>query len=164
MANARAVTILHVIVATALAVGLLVLGAAAAEKYGLPFIHGWALAHGTVFVVLPVYFLLFYLSLRPIARRLSILPVPSDPVPARRVSLLAVSSLVFSGLGFVIPLVGSIIGIIWGHRARRQCRTDSNLDGCGLAWAGLILGYLGLGYSLFVVGKLSLAYLTLGGH
>ncbi|MBU2578139.1 hypothetical protein KKA69_04925 [Patescibacteria group bacterium] len=70
MNKSRAVAIFHGVGATALAVGLLYLGALAADTYSLPILHSWALMHGTIFVVFPVYFALSYLLLLPVARRI----------------------------------------------------------------------------------------------
>lgn len=67
--SARTIAISHGLGATVLAVGLLLVGAAAADDYHLPFIHGWALVHGTIFVVFPIYFTLSYFLLRLVAQR-----------------------------------------------------------------------------------------------
>jgi hypothetical protein len=40
--------------AAVLAFGLLFVGAMAADAHHLPFIHGWALIHGAIYVVYPV--------------------------------------------------------------------------------------------------------------
>lgn len=55
---------------------------------------------------------------------------------------LAVASLV---LGVVwIYWLGSVVAIVLGHVALRQIRSRSQ-DGAGLAIAGIVLGWLGLG-------------------
>ena len=152
--SARAVTIVHAVSATALAVALLLVGAAAADAYRLPFIHGWALMHGSLFVVFPLYFVLSYFLLRPVARHLRRNDLETQ-APTQRVSVLAVLSLLFSGLGFLIPFVGSVLGVAAGHFARHRCKTDAQLTGSGFALAGIVLGYWGLAYSIYVFGMVS---------
>ncbi len=154
MMSARTVAIVHGVGATALAVALLFVGAAAAEAYRLPFIHGWALMHGSIFVVFPAYFALSYFLLRPVARRLRRVD-PETLVPVQRVSVLAILSLLLSGGGFLIPFVGSVLGVVTGHLARRRCKNNSQLTGSGFALAGLVLGYLGLAYSIYIFGMVS---------
>ena len=137
--------------AVLLAVGLLFVGAAAADRYRLPLIHGWALAHGAIFIVFPVYFLVSYFALLPIVRRVKVIPATAV---SGRLSFLAVASLLLSGSGFLIPLVGSVLGIALGHLARSRCKANPALSGSGVALAGLVLGYLGLAYSLYGIGIL----------
>lgn len=61
-----------------------------------------------------------------------------------RTNTLAVWSLVASLVGlFIVPIVGSIVGVITGHLALRQLKT-TNESGRGMALAGTILGWLGL--------------------
>ena len=61
---------------------------------------------------------------------------------------LAIVSLVSSLVGiFIIPLIGSIVGIITGHMALGQIkRTGEN--GRGLALAGTIVGYVGVAFAI----------------
>jgi hypothetical protein len=152
MDKSQTVSILHIGAAFALAIALLIVGAAAADRFHLPLIHGWALAHGAIFIVFPAYFLLSYFALRPVARRLG---VPASFTPHQSVSFLAVASLLLSGVGFLIPLVGSLLGIASGHVARSRCKHNPQLSGSGIAVAGLALGYLGLAYSIYVIGMVS---------
>jgi hypothetical protein len=61
---------------------------------------------------------------------------------------LAIVSLVLSILGLVgaLPLVGSIGGIISGHIARQEIREKPHqYGGDGIARAGVILGWIGVG-------------------
>ena len=63
---------------------------------------------------------------------------------------LAIASLL---LGFLslFPVFG-ILAVIFGHLARSQVRKSAGRQkGAGMALAGLILGYLGLGFILFVI-------------
>lgn len=63
----------------------------------------------------------------------------------------AIASLICSILGFIGVLgFGQILGVIFGHMAIREIdRSNGHLQGRGMAQAGLILGYIGLG--LFVL-------------
>jgi hypothetical protein len=63
---------------------------------------------------------------------------------------LAVVSLVFGilGLAQVCPGLGSLIALITGHMARRAIQTDPRLGGDGLARAGILMGWIGLGLML----------------
>jgi len=79
---------------------------------------------------------------------------------APRTSTMAIISLVASILGLsAIPLLGSIVGVITGHMARREIKdSGGTLEGDGLAKAGLIIGYVGIGltvlgicFALFVI-------------
>jgi hypothetical protein len=151
--STRAVRIFHGLGATGLAVALLFVGAAAADAYRLPFIHGWALAHGSIFVVFPIYFTLSYFLLWPVAQRLR--RVDGERSTIKRISALAILSLLLSGGGFLIPFVGSVLGVAVGHIARHRITRNSQLTGSGFAFAGLILGYLGLAYSIYVFGMVS---------
>ena len=75
--------------------------------------------------------------------------VPAAP-GAARTNPLAVASLL---LGFfsLFPLFG-ILAIVFGHIARSQIRKSAGRQkGSGMALAGLILGYLFLGFILFVI-------------
>jgi Domain of unknown function (DUF4190) len=47
-------------------------------------------------------------------------------------------------------LLGTIPAIVFGHMARNQIR-QRNEQGAGLALAGLILGYVGVGLSVILV-------------
>jgi hypothetical protein len=75
--------------------------------------------------------------------------------PAQRTSVLAILSLLLSGGGFLIPFVGSILGIAAGHVARHRCKKDPRLTGSDFALAGLVLGYLGLAYAIYVFAMVS---------
>jgi hypothetical protein len=71
-------------------------------------------------------------------------------------STLSILSLVLGilGLVFILPLVGPIGAVISGNMALRQIRenpdpTPNNNE--GLARAGIILGWIGIGFALLVV-------------
>lgn len=152
------IKVVHVSVSVALALVLVVVGAVVAERYRLPVIHSWAMAHGMFLVAFPAYFLLFYLSLHPVARRLAMQYTAISVTKDQHVSKLAVWSLLSSGLGFLVPVVGSGLGVLLGHMARQRCSEQPDLYGSGIALAGLILGYIGLGMMLYFVGALAWGY------
>jgi hypothetical protein len=68
-------------------------------------------------------------------------------------STLAIISLVSGITGWsLVPFFGAIIAIITGHMARREItESDGQIEGQGLANAGLVLGYGCLGISLLVL-------------
>lgn len=84
------------------------------------------------------------------------------PAPLER-SGAAVAALVCGIIGllgfwFWLPGILSIVAIISGHYAVRTTRRDPTIGGRGMAFVGLILGYVGAGLVLFqlvfVVGAL----------
>jgi hypothetical protein len=72
--NAIVLKALHITTAFFLAIGLLVAGAFAADAYHLPLIHAWALAHGSILIIFPLYFWGCYSALRHLANRLRVHP------------------------------------------------------------------------------------------
>lgn len=67
-------------------------------------------------------------------------------VPMRRTEGLAIASLVLGIVGIVAcPLVGSILALVFGNRAQERIRNDPMLEGEGMARAGVILGWIGVG-------------------
>lgn len=68
----------------------------------------------------------------------------------RQTSSTALISLIFGILGWTaLPWVGSIVAIITGHLARAEIRrAPDQIDGDGMAIAGLILGWLMLVLSI----------------
>ncbi len=67
---------------------------------------------------------------------------------------LAIVSLVLSILGMLplLPVVGSIGGIVTGLIARKEIRARSDLyHGEGMAKAGIILGWIGLGLAVVAI-------------
>jgi dihydroorotate dehydrogenase len=73
----------------------------------------------------------------------------TEPLPT---STLSIVSLISGILGFtVFPVIGSIIAIITGYMARQETRTvPPTAAGDGMATAGIIMGYVGVG--LVVIG------------
>jgi Domain of unknown function (DUF4190)/zinc-ribbon domain len=77
-------------------------------------------------------------------------PVPVAPsIP---VNGMAIASLILGIAGLtVLPLISSIFAIIFGYMARRDIRQrPSQTSGDGMAKAGIILGWIGVG--LLVLG------------
>jgi hypothetical protein len=78
------------------------------------------------------------------------LSVAGDPSGARPVSYatpptssMALVSLILGILGWVVlPLIGSVLAVVFGHVALREIdRSGGRLGGRGMAQVGLILGY-----------------------
>ncbi|MDL5486378.1 DUF4190 domain-containing protein [Microbacterium wangruii] len=69
-----------------------------------------------------------------------------------KTNVLAILSLVASGLGllFILPVIGSVAGVIMGHLSLRQiARTGER--GRGVALAGTIIGWIGVGAILLFI-------------
>ena len=91
--------------------------------------------------------------------------------PSRQTSTYAVISLVAGILGWtLIPFLGSIAAIVFGHMARGEIRrSNGQMEGDGLALGGLILGWLSV--AMWVIGILifllffgGLAWLAMMSH
>jgi hypothetical protein len=68
----------------------------------------------------------------------------------QRTSGYAVASLVLGIAGFfVIPLIPSILAVIFGQKAKDEIRTKPGITGDGLATAGVVLGWVGIAISAF---------------
>ena len=72
---------------------------------------------------------------------------PAAVVPARKTEQLAVLSIIFSGLGLFgfccgLFLMAAVAGIVCGHIALSRIKANPELEGHGLAMAGLVIGYL----------------------
>ena len=80
----------------------------------------------------------------------------------RKTSSLAIASLVSGILGWtLLPFIGTIVAIITGHMARSEIRaSQGQLDGDGLAIAGLVLGWVS---ALLVVVGIFIVFAFLGG-
>lgn len=67
----------------------------------------------------------------------------------------AVASLILGVLGVIAcPLVLSIPAIIVGNQAQAKIGADPSLEGEGLARAGVILGWIGVGFAVLGVAVL----------
>ena len=69
--------------------------------------------------------------------------------PVQRTSGLAIASMVLGILW--IYWIGSILAVIFGHIAISQAGKDPTLRGKGMAIAGLVLGYIGVGFLLLAI-------------
>ncbi len=81
---------------------------------------------------------------------------PGDPGPLYiepQNSVFAIISLVGGIAGFfIVPVIGQIIGIIFGHMALNEIKNaNGRLTGRSLAMAGLITSYIGLGLIVLVI-------------
>jgi hypothetical protein len=64
----------------------------------------------------------------------------------RRTDGQAVASLVLGIIGIgMCPLIASIVAIILGSQAKARIAADPSLEGEGMAKAGVILGWIGVG-------------------
>ena len=65
-----------------------------------------------------------------------------------KTNTLAIVSLIASISGFVIlPFIGSVVGVITGHMSLNQLKTSGE-QGRGMALAGTIVGWVGLGLAI----------------
>ncbi|HTY87262.1 MAG TPA: DUF4190 domain-containing protein [Candidatus Acidoferrum sp.] len=82
----------------------------------------------------------------------SIPPLTGNPPPAKT-SGLAIWSLVLGILSLTcFSILSAIPGVICGHKAlSRINHSGGTLEGRGLAIAGLIMGYLGIAWAVFVL-------------
>ena len=76
----------------------------------------------------------------------------SYPAP-RQTSTLAILALVAGILGWtLLPFLGSLGGVIFGHMARGEIRrSNGQLDGDGLAVTGLVLGWINVMLAVLLV-------------
>lgn len=80
-------------------------------------------------------------------------PYAYQAPPSRPTNGLAVASLVLSILGLIgiLPLIGSIIGLIFGYMAKGQIAQSGGMQGGeGMAKAGIIIGWVTVG--LYLLG------------
>ncbi|WDS36177.1 DUF4190 domain-containing protein [Pseudoxanthomonas sp.] len=79
---------------------------------------------------------------------------------ARPTSSLSVVSLVFGILGWTfLPAIGAIAAVITGHMARAEIRrSGGQIEGDGMAVAGLILGWLAIGLAIASVAAFLLFF------
>jgi len=75
-------------------------------------------------------------------------------VPSRQTSGLAILSLVMGICSWtILPFIGSVVAIITGHMARAEIRRRPHeLEGDGLAVAGLILGWVNVAVAVLAIG------------
>lgn len=80
-------------------------------------------------------------------------PVYYTTAPAKPTSSTAIVSLVSGLLSWLLlPWLGALVAIISGHMARGEIRrSNGQMEGDGMAVAGLVLGYLQIGLTLAFV-------------
>ncbi len=71
--------------------------------------------------------------------------------PTQKTNVLSVISMIASILGIVwiLPFVGSLAGVIMGHISLSQLKTSGE-KGRGMALAGVIVGWIGLGFAILL--------------
>jgi hypothetical protein len=69
-----------------------------------------------------------------------------------RTSGLAIASFIMAVLSWLaLPLLGAIIAVVLGHKARPEIRRSAGrMTGDGLALAGLVLGYANIALAVLV--------------
>jgi uncharacterized Zn finger protein (UPF0148 family) len=90
-------------------------------------------------------------------------PAPPPPrAPATQTSGIAIASLVMGIAGWtIIPVIGSILAIVFGYAARKEIRQrPDELSGEGMAVAGLVLGWIMVGISVLALclGSIGLCF------
>jgi len=93
------------------------------------------------------------------APQISPAPAPGAPMTLaaqRKTEPLAIMSLVFSGIaicGFCcgLFLVAAVAGVVCGHLALSKIKANPELEGHGLAVAGIVIGYVAIGIVLIRV-------------
>lgn len=86
-------------------------------------------------------------------------------VIVRQNSGLAVGSMISSIAGlFLCFFVGQIVGLVLGYKARQQiAESDGMLQGEGMATAGIIIGWIGIGIDvIFVIGYIAFFATAMG--
>jgi hypothetical protein len=119
-------------------------------------IGGGRLLFGNLFIVLLLLIgagIAWLARLVAARRRPTVASAPlAAPGSVSSTNVLAILALVF-GIG------GGLLGIIFGHTARAQIRRTGE-QGWGLATAGLVLGYLGLGASVVILIVYAVVFIT----
>ncbi|GAA2924888.1 hypothetical protein GCM10010458_03010 [Microbacterium luteolum] len=93
---------------------------------------------------------------------------PGYPMPAARpTSGLAITSLVCGIAGIVlfwavVPMLASIVAVITGHMALGQTKRNPALGGRGMAFAGLITGYVVVALLVFTIVSTVISLLFFG--
>lgn len=75
---------------------------------------------------------------------------PYGAYGAPKTNVLAIVSLISALSALVIPVIGSVVAIITGHMGLSQIKQTGE-QGRGLALAGTIIGYVGVGFILLTV-------------
>lgn len=81
------------------------------------------------------------------------------PQLARQTSGMAIASLVLGILW--IYWLGSILALVFGYLAKREIqRSEKPLDGNGIATAGIVLGWVGIGTMVLMIGLVVIGLMT----
>jgi len=76
-------------------------------------------------------------------------PQPQPATPNAKTSNWAIISLITGILNFKFPPFGAIAALVTGYVARKEIReSNGTIDGDGLAIAGLVLGWIGIAFSI----------------
>ena len=74
------------------------------------------------------------------------------PAPGKRTEGFAIASLVCGIVGFfAVPIVGSVLAIVFGSVARKRIADDPDLGGTEMARAGIIIGWIGVVLGLLAI-------------
>ena len=84
---------------------------------------------------------------------------PAPPAPPKN-NALAIASLVCGAAQLMLWPLATIPAVVLGHVARRQIRRTGE-QGAGLALAGLILGWIGVGFAVLAVIGIVLAAVSI---
>ena len=79
-----------------------------------------------------------------------VVPPPLAPPQLARTNSLAITSLICGIAQFMFGPLATIPAVVCGHVARNQIRRTGE-QGAGMALAGLILGWIGVGFTVLVV-------------
>ena len=63
---------------------------------------------------------------------------------------------------FFLPIIGAILGVVFGYTARRRIAEDPDLGGAELARAGIIIGWIAIGLTVLVIVLVIVLPFTLG--
>ena len=77
-------------------------------------------------------------------------PVPMAPPQLARTNSLAITSMICGIAQFMFGPLATIPAVVCGHVARNQIRRTGE-QGAGMALAGLILGWIGVGFTVLLV-------------
>jgi len=90
----------------------------------------------------------------------------APPVP-RRTNGSAIASLVLGILGIVgpLPVIGPILALVFGYQARNDIDRGGGVEeGRGLAVAGIVLGWVGVGMTVLFILLIVLVFAAFGSH
>lgn len=77
-------------------------------------------------------------------------PMPPAPPQFAKTNSLAITSMICGIAQFMFGPLATIPAVVCGHMARSQIRRTGE-QGAGMALAGLILGWIGVGFTVLVV-------------